>query len=78
MSWNNVRKELGTVPDILYNRIVEGGFPDDKKRSNQSIFLQKRTACGRGTDPVLHLQIRLHEERRARLCVALDTLRTAV
>ena len=64
MSWNNVRKELGTVPDILYNKIVEGGFSDDKKRSNQSIFLQKCTARDRGTDPVLYLQIRLREERR--------------
>ena len=36
----------------------------DKKRSNQSIFLQKCTARDRGADPVLYLQIRLHEERR--------------
>ena len=78
MSWNNVRKELGTVPDILYNKIVEGGFSDDKKRSNQGIFLQKCTARNCGADPVLHLQIRLHEGRRARLCMALDTLRAAV
>ena len=79
MNWNNsLRKALGAVPGILYNGTVEGGFPDDKKRSNQGIFLQKHTARDRGADPVLHLQIRLHEERRARLCVALDTLRTAV
>ena len=56
---------LGTVSGILYNGTTEGGFPDDMKRSNQSIFLQKRTARNRGADPVLHFQIRLHEERRA-------------
>ena len=78
MSWNDfLRKVLGAVSGILYNGTAEGGFPDDKKRSNQGIFLQKRAARVRGTDPVLHLQIRLHEERRARLCMALDTLRAA-
>ena len=56
---------LGVAPGILYNGTAEGGFTDDKKRSNQSIFLQKRTARNRGADPVLYLQIRLHEERRA-------------
>ena len=35
---------------------MEGGFTDDKKRSNQSIFLQKRIARDHGTDPVLYLQ----------------------
>ena len=75
---NFLRKVLGAVSGILYNGTAEGGFPDDKKRSNQSVFLQKRAARVRGADLVLHLQIRLHEERRARLCVALDTLRSAV
>ena len=56
---------LGAAPGILYNGTAEGGFTDDKKRSNQSIFLQKRTARNCGADPVLYLQIRLHEERRA-------------
>ena len=56
---------LGAAPGILYNGTAEGGFTDDKKRSNQSIFLQKCIARDRGTDPVLYLQIRLHEERRA-------------
>ena len=57
-------KTLGAAPGILYNGTAEGGFTDDKKRSNQSIFLQKRNARVRGANPVLHLQIRLHEERR--------------
>lgn len=57
-------KTLGTAPGILYNGTAEGGFTDDKKRSNQSIFLQKRIARDHGTDPVLYLQIRLREERR--------------
>ena len=79
MSLNNsLRKALGAVSGILYNGTAEGGFPDDKKRINQSIFPQKRTACDRGVDPVLHLQIRLHEERRTGLCMALDTLRATV
>ena len=66
MSWNNfLRKVLGAAPGILYNGTAEGGFTDDKKRSNQSIFLQKRIARDHGTDPVLYLQIRLREERRA-------------
>ena len=55
---------LGAAPGILYNGTAEGGFTDDKKRSNQSIFLQKRIARDRGTDSVLYLQICLHEERR--------------
>ena len=79
MNWNDfLRKALGAVSGILYNGTAEGGFPDETKRSNQSIFLQKRNARVRGADPVLHLQIRLHEERRARLCMALDTLRAAI
>lgn len=55
---------LGAAPGILYNGAAKGGFTDDKKRSNQSIFLQKRIARDRGTDPVLYLQICLREERR--------------
>ena len=66
MNWNNfLRKTLGAAPGILYNGTAEGGFTDDKKRSNQSIFLQKCTARDRDADPVLYLQIRLREERRA-------------
>ena len=53
------------VPLTVYNGTAKGGFTDDKKRSNQSIFLQKCTARDRGTDSVLYLQIHLHEERRA-------------
>ena len=65
MNLNNfLRKTLGTAPGILYNGTAEGGFTDDKKRSNQSIFLQKCTARDRGTDLVLYLQICLREERR--------------
>lgn len=65
MNWNKFHlKTLGAAPGILYNGTAEGGFTDDKKRSNQSIFLQKCTARDRGTDPVLYLQIRLREERR--------------
>ena len=65
MNLNNfLRKTLGAAPGILYNGTAEGGFTDDKKRSNQSIFLQKCTARDRGTDLVLYLQIRLHKERR--------------
>lgn len=65
MNWNKfLWKTLGAAPGILYNGTAEGGFTDDKKRSNQSIFLQKRIARDHGTDPVLYLQIRLREERR--------------
>ena len=39
---------LGAAPCILYNGTAEGGFTDDKKRSNQSIILQKCTARDRG------------------------------
>ena len=65
-----VAPQCRTLKDLLkeyvtlYNGTAEGGFTDDKKRSNQSIFLQKCTARDRGTDLALYLQIRLHKERR--------------
>ena len=41
MNLNNfLRKTLGAAPGILYNGTAEGGFTDDKKRSNKAFFFK--------------------------------------
>ena len=47
-------------------------MPYDKRRSNQTVFMEKHCPCGNRNAAGLHLQICLHEGLQNRLYVVVD------